>query len=75
MECSKCGGLVVVSYGEAHCVFCGKYYFPPEPTGEICSQGGTCTKLAWRDGLCQEDWHARMALINKGRAKAFRYRR
>lgn len=75
MTCLKCGGLVVVTYGDAHCVFCGTYYFPPEPTGEICSQGGTCTDAAEMDGLCRKHWQQRMVDVNKGRAKGFRYRR
>lgn len=75
MTCSKCGGLVVVHHDEARCLMCGKYWFPPDPSVEVCSQGGTCDGLAERDGLCDKHWRQRLEQVNKGRAKSFRYRR
>lgn len=77
MTCSKCRGLVVMGVGadEARCILCGKYYFPPEPDGEICSQGGTCGRTAEKDGLCAMHWRQRLDNINKGRSASRRYRR
>ncbi len=74
-SCSKCGGLVVTYHEEDRCINCGAYYFPPEPTGEICSQGGTCGREAAMDGLCQKHWQQRMDMVNRGRRAGFKFRR
>lgn len=75
MECSKCRGLVFVQHEEARCLMCGRYWFPPEPSGDICSQGGTCGRKAERDGLCDRHWRQRMENINRGRKASHRYRK
>lgn len=75
MTCRKCGGFVATYHDEARCLACGKYYFPPEPTGEICSQGGTCGREAEMDGLCRKHWQQRMDMVNRGRRAGFKFRR
>lgn len=74
MTCLKCRGLVVVHNDEARCLNCGRYYFPPDSTVEICSQGGTCTEKSERDGLCEAHWRMRMGIVNDGRPLSRRYR-
>lgn len=75
MTCSKCRGLVIAQHDEARCILCGKYWFPPEPVGEVCSQGGACLRMAERDGLCDVHWRQRMEHVNHGRPASRRYRR
>lgn len=74
MECSKCGGLVVVTPDEARCINCGKYAFPPDSPMEFCSQGGTCGSAAERDGLCDLHWRQRMEKVNRGKKAGHRCR-
>lgn len=74
MTCLKCRGLVVVEHDEARCLCCGRYYFPPDSTVEICSQGGTCGREAERDGLCDRHWRQRMAMVNNGKKAGHRCR-
>lgn len=74
MTCSKCGGLVVVHQNDARCINCGRYWFPPEPSGDICSQGGTCGMDAERDGLCDLHWRQRMEKVNRGKKAGHRCR-
>ena len=76
MNCHKCQGLVVLHNGEARCLNCGKYWFQPLATIELCSQGdGACTEPAGIDGLCQTHWQARLDKVNEGRRAGFRYKR
>lgn len=74
MRCKKCNGLVAVYHDEARCLNCGRYYFPPDSTIEICSQGGNCGRDAEIDGLCWLHHKQRMAMVNNGRNVYKRYR-
>lgn len=76
MRCLKCQGLVAVYHDEARCMNCGRYYYPPLTTIELCSQGDVaCMEPAGIDGLCQAHWQARLDKVNEGRRAGFKYKR